>query len=296
MLIFPSDSLSYAANGLLLWFNCMVPALFPFMILSGILIRQNLTEVFTSFIHPFIGRLYKISRNGTYCFVLGFLCGFPMGANVIGKLYESHKISKEEATYLLSFCNNIGPVYFISYLLPIIGLSSTKMLPFTLFGMYGIPLLYGLFLRYGKLPFQKKHVINTPLSIERPITEPFSESLDKSMQSAIYGITKLGGYMILFNLLNVIPKVICKLIPFLSDTTLLPIINCIFEITGGVKSMGTNCPYLVLTLLPFGGFSCIAQTKCMIKDTDLSVSNYVLHKLIQTFFTGIYYFLLFFFL
>ena len=35
-------------------------------------------------------------------------------------------------------------------------------------------------------------------------------------------------------------------------------------------------------LLPFGGLSCIAQTYSMIRETDLSLGNYVAHKVVQT--------------
>lgn len=296
ILVFPDVSFSYAANGLILWFNCMVPALFPFMILSGVLVRQNLTEAFTSFLYPFLGPFYKISKNGVYCLLLGFLCGFPMGARVIADLYERNKLSKREAEYLLAFCNNIGPVYFITFLLPVIGLTSPKTLPLYLFGMYGIPLLYGIFLKKTGFLLPHFQECNCMEAEENNITENFTISLNGAMQSAIHGITTLGGYMILFNLLNIIPYAVCKIPPLTQYSYLLPVTNCILEITGGAKSLGTSLPYLVLTILPFGGFSCIAQAKCMILNTDLSIKHYVVHKLIQTIVTGLYYFLLCLFL
>ena len=44
---------------------------------------------------------------------------------------------------------------------------------------------------------------------------------------------------------------------------------------------------MVLILLPFGGFSCMAQTYSMIKETNLSVLQYFLHKCIQTAITAL---------
>ena len=115
ILSYPALSLSYAANGLKLWFDRMVPTLFPFMLLSTVMIRQNLTEGFASFLYPIAGRLYGMSRNCVYCLLLGFLCGFPMGARTIAEMYERKQLSKREAEFLLAFCNNIGPVYYISF-------------------------------------------------------------------------------------------------------------------------------------------------------------------------------------
>ena len=145
LLAFPMDSLSFSLTGLQLWFNRMVPTLLPFMILSGIMIRLNLTEHVVKMISPLLSPLLKVSLNGIYAVVIGFLCGFPMGAKVIADLYSCHKLNKKEASFLLAFCNNIGPVYFISFVLPTLQLK--LVLPYV-FGMYGLPFCYGVILRY----------------------------------------------------------------------------------------------------------------------------------------------------
>lgn len=91
MLSHPAESLYYAFTGLTLWFQKMIPTLFPFMILSGILVRMNLTEYFAKVLSPILKPVFKVSNNGVYCMLLGFLCGFPMGAKVIADLYERQK-------------------------------------------------------------------------------------------------------------------------------------------------------------------------------------------------------------
>ena len=108
LLCYPSASLFYAATGLQLWFECMVPVLFPFMILSGIVIRQNLTDSITGALSPFLSPLFHITPGGIYCLIIGFLCGFPMGARTVAQMYERGSLSRREAAHLLSFCNNIG--------------------------------------------------------------------------------------------------------------------------------------------------------------------------------------------
>ena len=64
---------------------------------------------------------------------------------------------------------------------------------------------------------------------------------------------------------------------------------CLLEITSGIDYSGRSIYYAVLILLPFGGFSCIAQTYSMIKETDLSLKDYVSHKLILSAVTLCYY-------
>ena len=138
-------SLIYAVMGLELWFQKMIPSLLPFMILSGIMVRMKLTDKAAMVIYPVVRPIFRVRKNVCYAMLMGFLCGFPMGARVVDDLYIRTMISKREAEYLLAFCNNIGPVYFCSFVLPLLG--RKLVLPYLL-GMYGIPLLYGFILRY----------------------------------------------------------------------------------------------------------------------------------------------------
>lgn len=314
-------SLSYAAMGLKLWLDKMIPSLLPFMILSGIVIRLGLTENIASFIYPLIRPLYRVRKNVCYCMMLGFLCGFPMGARVVADLYSRGKITGEEGEYLLCFCNNIGPVYFCSFVLPL--LHRELIAPY-LFGMYGIPALYGIFLRYTRyrslenlfstgMTARELHVCEKPELRSQPPFRDRSGRLnragiqgqaqqghirrrnplirrgerllsetDQSINAALRSILTLGGYMILFNLLNLIPHVL-----FGKQT---PLPAPLFEITGGLSLLQAQAPLYSLLALSFGGCSCIAQTYSCIRDTDLSIVDYTLHKVILTLLNALFYF------
>lgn len=329
LLRYPALSLEYASTGLNLWFTKMVPTLLPFMILSGIMIRMNLTESFVSLLHPLLHRIFGTSKNGSYTIIMGFLCGFPMGARIVGELYESGKLSRSESARLLYFCNNIGPIYFLSYVVPTLAIQKPLM---PLLIMYGIPLLYGVVLLRAPLLYQgirflfKRSTLATchgmaqhtteslypaaqsnrnnslhkydTLACDRPDvkyqsasnckTMPLLAAIDASVLSGLLGIAKLGGYMVFFNLLNII------FVPFRhANTELLNVYRCILEITSGIDYSGQSLFYPILILLPFGGFSCIAQTYSMIRQTDLSVRPYIFHKVIQTAVTAVCYFVLY---
>lgn len=311
-----SLSLAYASLGLDLWLHKMVPSLLPFMILSGIMIRLRLTEKIAGALYPVAGPVYRVQRNVVYCMALGFLCGFPMGAKVTADLYERDMLTRREAEYLLAFCNNIGPVYFCSFVLPLLG--RRLVFPY-LFGMYGIPLLYGLALRYtafrdlspvsaelcscsintagsGSLPQGLRQVPGrrTPWPLCRHIRRirrqnrsnpPFSDGLfsavNESIQASLQSILTLGGYMILFNLLNLPLHILFGREPALSAPLL--------EITGGLSMLGGGLPLYSLLALSFGGLSCIAQTYSCISATDLDINSYIRHKVILTLLSGGFY-------
>lgn len=291
MLRYPALSLEYASTGLTLWFTKMVPTLLPFMILSGIMIRMNLTERFVGLLHPLLHRIYGTSRNGSYTIIMGFLCGFPMGARIVGELYEQHKLSREESALLLSFCNNIGPIYFLSYVVPTLGIDRPGR-PFLL--MYGIPLLYGFLLMRirpwmtRKVSSCENHPETRSLQARQPGSCSLFAAIDASVLSGLTGIARLGGYMVFFNLLTIVFQ------PFQHvNTNILNIYRCLLEITSGIDCSGRSINYAILILLPFGGFSCIAQTYSMIRQTDLSLRPYVYHKTVQTAVTAACYLLLY---
>lgn len=296
LLRFPALSLQYASIGLNLWFQKMIPTLLPFMILSGILIRRNLTEGFVRLIHPLLRFLFRTSPNGSYTLTMGFLCGFPMGARVIGELYGAGKLSKWEAERLLAFCNNIGPIYFISFAMPMLGINKIAG-PFLI--MYGVPLLYGFVLMrvFPHIRWKRQTKVTDTVNCSETNEAPKTSGIfvnsappslfaatDEAILSGLLGIAKLGGYMVFFNLLNIL------FVPFSQlSSGLLGFYNCILEITSGINRCGQAFPNTVLILLPFGGFSCIGQTYSMICHTDLSIRPYLFHKLIQTAFTALCY-------
>ena len=299
LLRYPTLSLDYASTGLNLWLKKMVPTLLPFMILSGIMIRMKLTESFVSLLHPLLHKLYGTSKNGSYTIIMGFLCGFPMGARIVGELYEAGRLSHEESARLLYFCNNIGPIYFLSYVVPVLAIEK-PLVPFLI--MYGIPLLYGLILCRIAPIFRRQPRLLYPSDVHNTDTRdipaatvqqkgsriPLLAAIDTSVLSGLIGIAKLGGYMVFFNLLNIV------FVPFQHvSTDILNVYQCILEITSGIDHSGQSLYYTILILLPFGGFSCIAQTYSMISRTDLSVRPYIFHKVVQTVLTALCYLIIY---
>lgn len=304
------EAAAYAADGFLLWYSRMIPSLLPFMILSGLMIRMGLSRRLGKWFQPLLRPLLGCREEVNYGILMGFLCGFPMGARVAAQLYRENRVSRDEARFLLAFCNNIGPVYFCSFVLPLLGRRLT--LPYLL-GMYGVPLLYGIILRrtlfrnlgctihrplrnnaalrtasLGRdiLPTKNSPGVPSPdlLTSETFPKVPFSgllKHLDDAVQAGLKSILSLCGYMILFNLLNLVPHLL------LPQTSVW--LSPLLEITGGLQQLGRRSPLYTLLLLPFGGLSCIAQTYSMIHETDLPLGEYVLHKLTLTALTGLYY-------
>ena len=104
MLIFPQQTFEGASNGLLLWFQIILPTLLPFIILSNLLIHTNAVTYISTIVKPFVQRLFRVSDCGCYAIFVGFLCGYPMGAKVVADLIRAEKISGEEGNIRCPCC------------------------------------------------------------------------------------------------------------------------------------------------------------------------------------------------
>lgn len=283
---FSAMAKQYAYLGLSIWFEQMVPSLLPFMIISTMLIKLNLDEIL---IKPFSGvikLLYKISDAGVYVLVMGLLCGFPMGAKAAVMEYDEGKISKEEAQFLLAFSNNIGPAYFLSF---VYGNIYTGIpLLHGIFFLYALPLLYGFILR--RTVYKNLSVMQRALSYKKCASpkKSFLGVLDESINNGLIQISMLGGYMIVCNLLVIIPKTL-----FYQNPYLCAFFHNMLEISGGLLSVKSlNLPFhkafaLAHLSLGFTGISCHLQTFHIMGNTDLSKQKYMLHKLILCSIIGI---------
>ena len=115
LLFFPRQTLEASKSGLLLWFDSILPTLLPFLIVSGLILKTSLSDYFQKYLGPAFRRLFHCSDSGAFCLLCGLLCGYPVGARLIALQLQEDQLSLEEGQYLLSFCNNISPMFCISY-------------------------------------------------------------------------------------------------------------------------------------------------------------------------------------
>ena len=122
MLFSPETVATGAANGLLLWYRQVLPVLFPFLLITGLMIRTESISLINHTLSPILKPFLGISENASFSVVCGFLCGFPVGAKSCSDLTDKGKISSAEGEYLLSFCNNVSPAFLtgLAKTLPIV--------------------------------------------------------------------------------------------------------------------------------------------------------------------------------
>lgn len=116
ILVYPTEALKAAREGLNLWLNVMIPTLLPFLICTGILVQTRPDQRLLAPFKTLWKIVFGISPAGAYAVLVGMLCGYPMGAKTTSDLYENGQITKKEAEYLLTFVNQPSPVFVRTYL------------------------------------------------------------------------------------------------------------------------------------------------------------------------------------
>ena len=285
LLVFPTQTLEASKKGLVLWFDVLLPTLLPFLITSQLIMKTQLIEYADKFLGPFFSSLFHCSKNGAFCILCGFLCGYPVGARLIALQIQDKKLSIEEGQYLLSFCNNVSPMFCISYGI-IYGIGSSDVLPYLLM-IYGSALFFGLLTR----PDKTANMIS-PIKKQTSSSENIFQLIDVCIIDSFLIMIKLCGYLILF---TIISKSIGMILPQTMVYT-SSLINSFLEITGGLSSLsalssGTLRTAFCIGALSFGGLCCILQTNSVIAGTRLSIGKYTMHKAMITLLALLFFFL-----
>ncbi len=112
--IFLSEEIADATRlGLTLCARTVIPAVFPFMILSGIIGAYASFDSLTLIARPF-ERMFCIHRCGITAFLSGIFCGYPLGVKCTVDLYRAGRLERDEAERLIGFSNNTGPAFLVS--------------------------------------------------------------------------------------------------------------------------------------------------------------------------------------
>lgn len=288
MLFSPEIVTTGAANGLLLWYRQVLPVLFPFLLITGLMIRTGSISLINRILSPFLMPFLDISENASFAVVCGFLCGFPVGAKSCSDLSGEGKISSAEGEYLLSFCNNVSPAFLTGYV-AVQNLEQPEMAQLCLL-LPGLAAWCCSFLfRRWYLP--RKSFAGTGKQPACRQSLPFSKAFDETIFSACDSITKIGGYIIAFSVLLAFMEKL-SFHNSLWKLLLLPGM----ELTGGIRmlcqmDLTSELRFLlVMAHCSFGGICALFQTKCMIRSKNWSFPRYITEKLITAMVTSLFAF------
>lgn len=112
LLLFSKTNLPAVKKGLTLWANSVVPSLFPFFVATELLMNTNIINILGKFFNKIMKPIFNISGEGAFCFIMGLISGYPVGAKIACNFRENNICSKEECERLLSFTNNSRSIIY----------------------------------------------------------------------------------------------------------------------------------------------------------------------------------------
>ena len=257
-------------DGLFFAASIIIPTLFPFMILSELVLSTVTASYGEKQFPTLFTRVTHLPRACGVALLLGILSGFPIGAKLTAMLYEKGALDRNSATRLLILSNHTGPAFMFG---AISGLFHDARIPlFLLICELSVTLVYTAWLS------AKPTKETATLSLASPVF-PFSflDAVENAMLSGLKIIGLVVSFRIVIDLLAV----------FIKSKLLLSFFSALFEIGNAVSRLSelyASHPVTALVLLAFavsfGGISVHLQSLVFFRSVKISPLRYIFTKLV----------------
>jgi len=263
----------------------LIPALFPFFVLSGVLNRLGLPGVLGRVLAPAAVRLYGVSGAGASALPMGLLGGYPAGAAYIAEMERQGMVTKEEGERLLAFCNNSGPAFLVGAMG--VGVFGSVRIGLLLYSAHVLAaLVTGFFFRGGSACAE---IPDARLESVDP-----AAALTDSVRQAVAAILSVCGFAVCFSVLLAVLdgrgwlSLLCGWIA--SHTGFEPrftraMLTGFFELGSGTACLQglRACPEtlaLAAFLAGWGGLSVWFQTLAVLEGSRLKASLHLTGRLL----------------
>ncbi|MBR5119718.1 MAG: hypothetical protein IKV02_01850 [Clostridia bacterium] len=268
-------------EGLTLSARAIVPSLFPFMVLSEIIVASGIGEWLALPLERPLGKLLGLSRTGCSAVVIGLVCGFPVGARCAILSYQKGTVDRAECERVLS-CSSIPSAAFL------ISTVGTTLWKNTRFGvlLYICAVFSAIlsgFLLYGMQKQRKPDNWNKRKS--PPAKIHFEAGMFPSaIKSATLNTLLICAYVVFFCTLTGTLEIVLE--RFSASETTHAILSAILELSGGVSVIASlnNRQFAALltgATVGWSGLSVHCQMLSLCDGYDLSTRPYLKAKLVQ---------------
>ena len=259
------------------------PSLFPFFILSSLLIKYGFVELIGNLSIKFMNRFFKINSKCAFIFFMSIISGNPSNAKYTREIYLNGDINKYEATKILSYSCFTNPLFILGMTSAL--LKNKKVGLIILICHYLSNIIIGFFLR-SYHPSKKEEKVSIKDSIikmhEKRISnkETFGEIITNSLTESINTLLLIMGVITVSLILTSIINLNISL-----NSTLQSILNGFIEMTQGLKYISLeNIPLktkaiLSTMIVSFGGLSVHMQIMSILSDTEIKYFPFLISRI-----------------
>lgn len=284
LIVYSPQATDAAKKALQLCGASVIPSLFPFFVLSKILLSTGLS---LSFANRFTEKCFGVSGECLSAFVISLLGGYPAGAAAVTALYQNGAITKRDAEKALCFCNNSGPAFFVAFIGGTV-LHSVRQ---------GLLLYFIHVISAALCARMQAENRNSMLRIRqiKDKQQPPMKHLPEAISESCVSLLQISGLIIFFSVILAITEEIglfCLLrrIPNLPFIEVKAILCGIFELSGGILNSASSQYAFVLCafFMGWGGFCVYMQAKAIWQSAGLKPKKYLYFKLLQGLLSGIF--------
>lgn len=323
MISLPKESFQASIRGLNMWWEIVFPSLFPFFVISELLIGFGVVSFIGVLLEPLMRPIFRVPGVGGFAWAMGMATGFPAGAKLTARLREEGQLTQFEAERLVSFTNSSSPLFIFGAVS--VGFFYDPSLGIILaIAHYLGNFCVGFLMRFHGEEERSSYIEKRRsfLSIlEEAVNrlhesrirngKPLGKLLGDAIISSIQTLLMIGGFIILFSVINKLLFLLhitsylalifenILLLFQLSSSLSVPLIAGLFEITLGSQMTSqvqgaTLVQQAVMTsfILAFSGFSVQAQVASILAPTDIRFKPYFIARIMHGFLAGLITFLI----
>lgn len=257
-----TEKVLYGAN---IWLKKIFPSLFPFFLITDLLINYNFIYYLSKLFDKMFKKLFHVSGTASFIYFLSLFAGNPANAKYTKDLLEKKMLSKQEADFILGVSFFTNPLFILSFANLIF--NNYKYGFIIIFAHYISTIFVGFIMKPKKVDYY------APISPIKP--QPLIPTLSSSIEKTFNILFLILGIIITFTVLNTL---LAEVFRYNSFTNL--IISNILEISQGLNNMiYVNLPnliklYLFVGFISFGGLSIHLQVNSIISDSLISYKTF----------------------
>ncbi len=293
LVLWPEQAMSAMRDGVALCGNVILPSLFPFFVLSSLVVELGMSRYLGRLLEPVMAPLFQVNGNCAAALALGFVGGYPVGARTAIQIYENGQCSRTEAERMLAFCNNSGPAFILGVVgAGVFGSGAAGLLLYLAHLLAS--LLVGMLFRFyrpGERPQTRRS--RGPQFQAASFPKAFTKSVTGAMQSTL-NICAFVLFFTVFLRILAHAGILVRLGQILSallsplgmdQTWAERLLTGLMEVSSGVSSLtdGSLPGRLSMAafMLGWAGVSVHCQVLAFLGDSGLSVRTYIAGKLLH---------------
>lgn len=289
------DSIGFSFN---IWKNNIFPSLFPFFVLSEVLINYGFIELIGELFKP-IMRIFKLKGSTAFVFIMSLVSGFPSNAKYVRELYLNGMINEKEGSKLLTFTHFSNPLFILGTI-SLLFLNNKEVGFLILITHYLGNFIIGFFFRNYYVSSKCDNEISFKKAIldmhKKRISnnKSFGKIISDALMNAIETLLLIFGVVTLFLIITTIIDNNINLSSYYQS-----ILNGIVEMTQGLKYVSIlDIPLkikgtLSVLIISFGGISVHMQIISILSDTKIKYFPFLVARIIHALVSSFLFYILF---